>query len=70
MTPNYKFELVGVLGFLVAENPTCVMQEAAFAALGLQWRYRTIEVKPLVAARRDWRCARIGNEGREPDPPA
>jgi len=46
MAANYKFELVGVLGFPVAENPTCVMQEAAFAALGLQWRYLTIEVKP------------------------
>ena len=46
MSSNYKYELVGVLGFPVAENPTCVMQEAAFAALGLQWRYLTIEVKP------------------------
>lgn len=46
MAANYKFELVGVLGFPVAENPTCVMQEAAFAALGLQWHYLTIEVKP------------------------
>jgi len=46
MAANYKFELVGVLGFPVAENPTCVMLEAAFAALGLRWRYLTIEVKP------------------------
>ena len=46
MSANYRFELVGVLGFPVAENPTCVMQDAAFAALGLQWRYLTIEVKP------------------------
>src|ERR1044072_5655637 len=46
MPANYKSELVGVLGYPVAENPTCVMQEAAFAALGLQWRYLTIEVKP------------------------
>ncbi len=43
---NYKYELVGVLGLPVAENPTCVMQEAAFAALELPWRYLTIEVKP------------------------
>src|SRR4030042_5387630 len=43
---NYKAELVGVLGYPVAENPTCVMQEAAFAALGMNWRYLTIEVKP------------------------
>jgi shikimate dehydrogenase len=46
MAENYKRELVGVLGFPVAENPTCVMQEAAFAALDLPWRYLTIEVRP------------------------
>ena len=46
MAVNYKYELVGVLGYPVAENPTCVMQEAAFAELGLQWRYLNIEVKP------------------------
>jgi len=43
---NYKAELIGVFGYPVAENPTCVMQEAAFAELGLNWRYLTIEVKP------------------------
>jgi shikimate dehydrogenase len=36
--------LTGVFGFPVAENPTCVMQQAAFDALGLAWRYLTIEV--------------------------
>ena len=46
MAVNYKAELVGVLGYPVAENPTCVMQEAAFTALGLNWRYLTMEVKP------------------------
>ena len=46
MPTNYKSELVGVFGYPVAENPTCVMQEAAFAALNLQWRYLTLEVKP------------------------
>ena len=46
MAANYKLELVGVLGHPVAENPTCVMQEAAFAALGLPWRYLTLEVAP------------------------
>jgi shikimate dehydrogenase len=46
MAVNYKAELVGVLGYPVAENPTGVMQEAAFAALGLNWRYLTMEVKP------------------------
>ena len=43
---NYKAELVGVFGHPVAENPTIIMQEAAFDALGLNWRYLTIEVHP------------------------
>lgn len=43
---NYKSELVGVFGHPVAENPTIVLQEAAFQATGLQWRYLTIEVYP------------------------
>ena len=43
---NYRAELVAVLGQPVAENPTGVMQEAAFAAAGLDWRYLTIEVAP------------------------
>lgn len=43
---NYKAELVGVFGYPVAENPTVVMHEAAFQALGLNWRYLTIEVRP------------------------
>ncbi|MDN5213055.1 shikimate dehydrogenase [Fulvivirgaceae bacterium BMA12] len=43
---NYKSELVGVFGHPVAENPTIVMQEAAFRDLELDWRYLTIEVKP------------------------
>ncbi|HUK66687.1 MAG TPA: shikimate dehydrogenase [Anaeromyxobacteraceae bacterium] len=44
--PNYLAELVGVFGHPVAENPTGVMQEAAFAALRLHFRYLTIEVRP------------------------
>ncbi|UCG24263.1 MAG: shikimate dehydrogenase [Chloroflexota bacterium] len=47
---NYKAELVGVFGYPVAENPTIVMQEAAFRALGLNWRYLTIEVRPADLA--------------------
>ncbi|MBI4903623.1 MAG: shikimate dehydrogenase [Acidobacteria bacterium] len=43
---NYQAELVGVLGQPVAENPTGVMQEAGFAAAGLNWRYLTMEVPP------------------------
>lgn len=43
---NYRAELVGVFGHPVAENPTIVMQEAAFQACQLNWRYLTIEVLP------------------------
>ena len=46
MPANYKSELVAVFGQPVAENPTGVMQEAAFKAAGLDWRYLTIEVAP------------------------
>ncbi len=47
---NYQAELVGVFGRPVAENPTGAMQEAAFASLGLNWRYLTIEVGPAGLA--------------------
>jgi len=43
---NFQTELVACLGQPVAENPTGAMQEAAFQALGLPWRYLTIEVPP------------------------
>src|SRR5262249_54727413 len=46
MSKSYQAELVGVLGQPVAENPTGVMQEAAFAARGLNWRYLNLEVAP------------------------
>ncbi len=46
MPANFKAELVACLGQPVAENPTGAMQEAAFAALGLNWRYLTVEVSP------------------------
>lgn len=46
MTANYKADLVGVFGHPVSENPTVVMQEAAFIAMNLNWRYLTIEVLP------------------------
>jgi shikimate dehydrogenase len=49
---NFKQELVGCFGFPVAENPTQAMVEPAFRALGLDWRYLTLEVRPenLAAA--------------------
>jgi shikimate dehydrogenase len=43
---NFKQELVACLGYPVAENPTQAMIEPAFRALGLDWRYLTLEVKP------------------------
>jgi len=46
MGVNYKAEVVGVFGFPIAENPTGIMQEAAFVEIGLNWRYLLFEVKP------------------------
>jgi shikimate dehydrogenase len=46
MPANFKAELVACFGQPVAENPTGAMQEAAFRALGLNWRYLTVEVAP------------------------
>ncbi|HEU5115130.1 MAG TPA: shikimate dehydrogenase [Isosphaeraceae bacterium] len=43
---NFKKELVGLLGQPVAENPTEVMADAAFASMGLDWRFLTLEVAP------------------------
>ena len=38
---NYRAELVGVFGDPVDGNPTGVVEEAGFAAAGLNWRYLT-----------------------------
>jgi shikimate dehydrogenase len=46
MARSFKQELVGVFGHPVAENPTQAMVEPAFAAMGLEWRYLTVEVRP------------------------
>jgi shikimate dehydrogenase len=46
MSISFQAELVACFGQPVAENPTGAMQEAAFEALGLNWRYLTIEVPP------------------------
>lgn len=43
---NFKQELVGCYGYPVAENPTQAMIEPAFRAMGLDWRYLTLEVRP------------------------
>ena len=41
---NYRAELTGVFGDPVDDNPTGAMMEAAFAALGLNFRYITMRV--------------------------
>ena len=46
MPKDFTASLVACLGDPVRENPTGVMQEAAFRALGLNWRYLTVEVAP------------------------
>lgn len=45
-TRSFKQELTGVFGHPVAENPTQAMIEPAYAAMGLDWRYLTVEVHP------------------------
>ncbi|HEV2448331.1 MAG TPA: shikimate dehydrogenase [Candidatus Sulfopaludibacter sp.] len=46
MAANFKAELVGCFGQPVAENPSGVMIESGFRALGLNWRYLMVEVPP------------------------
>lgn len=46
MGKHYRSEIVALFGTPVDENPTGAMQEAAFAAAGLNWRYLTLEVQP------------------------
>lgn len=45
METSYRAELTACLGDPVDGNPTGVMEEAAFAAKDLNWRYLTIRVK-------------------------
>lgn len=44
MEKNYRAELTGVFGDPVDGNPTGVMEEAAYAAAGLNYRYITMHV--------------------------
>ncbi len=46
MEKSYRSKLVGVFGYPVDENPSVVMNEAAFKAAGLDWRYITMLVRP------------------------
>ena len=43
---NYRAELTGVFGDPVDDNPTIVLEEAGYQALGLNYRYLTIKVLP------------------------
>ena len=44
MEKNYRAEITGVFGDPVDGNPTGVMEEAAYAACGLNYRYLTLKV--------------------------
>lgn len=46
MGKNYRAELTGVFGDPVEGNPTGVMEEAAYQACGLNYRYITMRVTP------------------------
>ena len=46
MEKNYRAELTGVFGDPVDGNPTGVMEEAAYEAMGLNYRYITCKVTP------------------------
>ena len=43
---NYRAELTGVFGDPVDDNPTGVVEEAAFEECGLNYRYITVKVLP------------------------
>ena len=45
MEKNYRAELTGCFADPIDGNPTGVMEEAAFAACNLNWRYMTLKVK-------------------------
>ncbi len=44
MAKNYRAELTGVFGDPVDDNPTGVIEEAAYEACGLNYRYLTLKV--------------------------
>ena len=46
MVKNYRAELTGVFGDPVEGNPAGVMEEAAYDAMGLNYRYITMKVTP------------------------
>ncbi len=46
MANNALQEMVALLGYPVVGNPTQYVVEQAFARIGLDWRYLTLEVAP------------------------
>lgn len=46
MAKCYRSELVGAFGCPIDENPTGVMEEAAFREMSLDYRYLTVKVNP------------------------
>lgn len=46
MSKNYRPELVGVFGDPIDDNPTVVLEEAGFEAMGLNYRYINYKVTP------------------------
>ena len=61
--PNYQHTLVALFGHPVAENPTGVMQEAGFDALGLMWRYLNFDMAPDKLADAIYGGSNVGNQG-------
>ncbi len=66
--PTYKAELVGVFGHPVAENPTIVLQEAAFRKLNLNWRYLILKYIKMISPMRCKDCG-LSTCGHQPDYP-
>jgi len=46
MSKNYIQNLVGCFGYPVEENPSCIINNAAFEELGINWLYLTLEAAP------------------------
>ncbi|AKG33288.1 hypothetical protein VK70_00570 [Paenibacillus durus ATCC 35681] len=54
MGKNYRSELVGAFGCPIDENPTGVMEEAAFQAKGL-WECWSIKGRLILLYGREWK---------------
>ena len=63
MEKNYRAELTGCFGDPIDGNPTGVMEEAAFAEKGLNWRYMTLKVKADELETAFLGCKAMGFQG-------